>query len=64
MKKSIRENFEIRKGSLTTQKGGKTTIAYITSTNGEQSFDFKDVIKKYNGRWFPNIKSWGIIAVD
>jgi hypothetical protein len=64
MKKSIRENFEIRKGSLTTQKGGKTTIAYITSTNGEQSFDFKDVIKKYNGRWFPNIKSWGWFVND
>jgi len=58
-KKILNESFDINVGKFKSKTGKESQIAYIISTNGENIIDYKDIIKKYDAKWFPTLKVWG-----
>lgn len=58
-KRLLTEEFHIKKGIMQT-KYGQTPIAYIDPTVSENTYQYKDIIKKtYGGSWFNNLRTWG-----
>ena len=49
-KRILREAFNIKNASRTAKDGHEYKIAYIDPTTSENTFAFKDAIKKYNHR--------------
>ena len=51
-KRILREAFNIKNASRTAKDGHEYKIAYIDPATSENTFAFKDAIKKYNNRGF------------
>ena len=58
-KRILREAFNIKNASRTAKDGHEYKIAYIDPATSENTFAFKDAIKKYNAKYFSDLKAWG-----
>lgn len=55
----INESFNIKNGTLTAKDGHEYNIAYIDPTTSENTFQYKDELKKYGAKFFSDLKVWG-----
>lgn len=55
----LNEVFNIKNASRIAQDGHEYKIAYIDPQTSENTFQFKDEIKKYGAKFFSDIKAWG-----
>lgn len=56
----ISESFNIKNGKMKKKDGLLINIAYIDSRTSDSTYQYKDIIKnKFNGAWFPSLKTWG-----
>lgn len=55
----INEAFNIKNKRMTAQDGHKYDIAYIDPATSENTYQYKDEIKKYGARYFSDLKAWG-----
>lgn len=58
-KKILKEAFNIRNASRTAKDGHEYRIAYIDPNTSENTFAFKDTIRKYGAKFFSDLKAWG-----
>lgn len=59
----INEGFDIKKGTFVKKDGNTIPIVYIESTDGDDTYQYKDTLKKkFGASWFNSIKSWGWFA--
>ena len=56
-KRILRETFNIKNASRTAKDGHEYKIAYIDPATSENTFVFKNTIKKYNAKYFNNLKT-------
>ena len=61
---SLNEAFEVRAGQFTSKEGKVSKIAYIVSTDGEQLYNYTNIVKKYGAKWLPTLKLWGWFISD
>ena len=57
--KLINEEFNIKNGLATAKDGHQYKIAYIDPATSENTFNFRESIKRYNAKFFPELKAWG-----
>ena len=57
--KILNEVFNIKNATKTAKDGHKYNIAYIDPSTSENTFNFKDEIKKYGAKFFSDMKAWG-----
>lgn len=62
--KRLNEAFEVRAGQFTSKEGKVSKIVYITSTEGEQLYNYTNIVKKYGAKWLPTLKLWGWFISD
>lgn len=55
----INETFNIKNKRLTAKDGHQYDIAYIDPATSENTFPYKDEIKKYGAKFFSDLKAWG-----
>lgn len=56
----LSESFNIKNGKMKKKDGSLINIAYIDSRTSDSTYQYKDIIKnKFNGSWFPSLKTWG-----
>ena len=60
----LNESFEVRAGQFTSKEGKVSKIAYIVSTDGEQLYNYTNIVKKYGAKWLPTLKLWGWFISD
>lgn len=59
MAKLLTEVFNIKNGKLRKQDGTEIPIAYIDSQTSENTYQYKDEIKKFGAKWLKSINTWG-----
>lgn len=55
----INETFNIKNASRIAKDGHEYKIAYIDPQTSEETYNFRDTIKKYRANFFPDIRAWG-----
>lgn len=60
----LNESFEVRAGQFTSKEGKVSKIAYIVSTDGEQLYNYTNIVKKYGAKWLSTLKLWGWFITD
>lgn len=68
VKQLINEEFITKIGRYKSKSpksfGKEFFIVYIVATNNENIYDIKDVLKKYDARWFGGLGLWGWFVKD
>ena len=57
--KMINETFNIKNASRIAKDGHEYKIAYIDPQTSEETYNFRDEIKKFKANFFPDIRAWG-----
>lgn len=56
----LSESFNVKNGKIKKKDGSYANIAYIDPHGSDSTYQYKDIIKnKFQGIWFPSLKSWG-----
>ena len=58
-KRILKEAFNLKNANYKSKDGNEHKIAYIDPTTSENTFAFKDAIKKFGAKFFSSIKAWG-----
>ena len=64
VKRILKEAFNIKNANYKSKDGNEHKIAYIDPTTSENTFAFKDAIKKFGAKFFSSIKAWGWFLGD
>ena len=59
MSNLITETFNLKNGKFKKKDGSEVPIVYIDSTTSENTYQYKDEIKKYGATWLSSLKTWG-----
>ena len=63
-KRILKEAFNLKNANYKSKDGNEHKIAYIDPTTSENTFAFKDAIKKFGAKFFSSIKAWGWFLGD
>ena len=57
-KKILKEAFNIKNGQIKTKDGRLSKIAYVDKATSENTFNAKDIFKKYKAYYRSDMKTW------
>lgn len=55
----ITEAFNLKNGTFRSKNNQEYKIVYIDPTTSDNTYQYKEVLKKYNAKFFNTLKSWG-----
>lgn len=59
MSNLITETFNLKNGKFKKKDGSEVPVVYIDPSTSENTYKYKDEIKKYGATWLTTLKTWG-----